>query len=207
MIKNIVFDMGGVIIRFDRELFISRLGASREDEKLLMRAVFRSREWVQMDRGTLTDRQACEIFLTRTPQRLHAAVRELVFGWDDPLVTIDGVEELIAELKEKGYNIYLLSNASYRQHEYWPRVPAARYFDGILVSADVHLIKPQPEIYRLFWDRFSLEPEQCVFIDDVPINIEGAYFAGMDGFVFNEDLPALRRWLRQKGVDVAEERA
>ncbi len=204
MIKNIVFDMGGVVIRFDRDLFIDRSGVSREDGELLMREVFRAREWVQMDRGTLTDEQACKIFYSRTPERLHGVVRELVLGWDKPVLPIPGVEELIKELKEKGYMVYLLSNASYRQHEYWPKVPAAKYFDGTFVSADVHLIKPQPEIYRMFWDSFGLKGEECVFIDDVPMNIEGAYFAGMDGFVFNEDVSALRCWLRDKGVSVAE---
>ena len=202
MIKNIVFDMGGVIIRFDRHYFISRLGVTGEDEKLLMREVFRSREWVQMDRGSLTDLQACEIFYTRLPERLHDAVYKLVTMWDRPILPIEGMEELVKELKEKGYMVYLLSNAGYRQHEYWPKVPAAKYFDATFVSADVHLIKPQPEIYRLFWQTFDLDPNECVFIDDMPLNIEGAYFAGMDGFVFNEDVPALRHWLCEKGVNI-----
>lgn len=204
MIKNIVFDMGGVLIRFDRHYFIERLGVAAEDEDILLREVFRSLEWAQMDRGSLTDDEAAAIIKKRVPERLHDAVDKLVSMWDRPILPIEGMEELVAELKAGGYGIYLLSNASYRQHDYWPRVPASKYFDGTLVSADVHLVKPQPEIYRRFFDTFGLAAEECCFIDDFPMNIEGAYYSGMEGFVFNEDVPALRQWLRKKGVSVKE---
>ena len=109
---------------------------------------------------------------------------------------------LIGELKSKGYGIYLLSNASYRQHEYWPRVPASRFFDGTLVSADVKLVKPQPEIYRLLCETFSLEPDECVFIDDAINNAEGAFLCGMHPIVFHDDVDELRARLRGEGVEV-----
>ena len=75
MIKNIIFDMGGVLIRFDRKYFIERLGISGEDEELLMREVFHSLEWVRMDRGSLTDAEAAESICRRVPERLHDAVQ------------------------------------------------------------------------------------------------------------------------------------
>ena len=112
--------------------------------------------------------------------------------------------DLVAELKRKGYGIYLLSNASVRQHDYWPRIPASRFFDGKLISADVKVIKPQPEIYRLILDRFDLKAEECFFIDDVPANIEGAFYCGIPGAVFHDDVARLRRQLREAGVDIAE---
>lgn len=204
MIKNIVFDMGGVLIRFDRHYFISRLGVSAEDEELLMRQVFHSLEWARMDRGSLTDEQAAESICRRVPERLHDAVGKLVSMWDRPILPVEGMYELVSELKAKGYPIYLLSNASYRQHDYWPRIPAAALFDGTLVSADVHLVKPQPEIYRLLCDTFDLVMDECFFIDDSLINIEGAYYSGMPGAVFHDDVPELRQALRAAGVDVSE---
>lgn len=202
MIKNIVFDMGNVIIRFDPELFMSRLGLAEEDRRLLKRELFVSLEWSRMDRGSLTDEEAAEIVCRRVPERLHDAVRRLVGMWDRPILPVEGMYELVEELRGMGYGIYLLSNASFRQHDYWPRVPASKFFDGTLISADVKLVKPQPEIYRLLCDKFSLLPEECVFIDDSTSNAEGAYFCGINALVFHGDAHEMRLKLNELGVKV-----
>lgn len=202
MIKNIVFDMGNVIIRFDPELFMVRLGLAEEDRRLLKRELFVSLEWSRMDRGSLTDEEAAEIVCRRVPERLHDAVRRLVGMWDRPILPVEGMYELVEELKDVGYGIYLLSNASFRQHDYWPRVPASKFFDGTLISADVKLVKPQPEIYRLLCDKFSLVPEECVFIDDSTSNAEGAYFCGINALVFHGDAHEMRLKLNELGVKV-----
>lgn len=202
MIKNIVFDMGNVIIRFDPELFMSRLGLAEEDRKLLKRELFVSLEWSRMDRGSLTDEEAAEIVCRRVPERLHDAVRRLVGMWDRLILPVEGMYELVEELRGMGYGIYLLSNASFRQHDYWPRVPASKFFDGTLISADVKLVKPQPEIYRLLCDKFSLVPEECVFIDDSTSNAEGAYFCGINALVFHGDAHEMRLKLNELGVKV-----
>ena len=204
MIRNIVFDMGNVLLRFDRDYFIDRLGVAAEDKPLLMREVFLSVEWVQMDRGTLNEQTAHESVCRRLPQRLHDAAYKLISMWDRPILPIEGMYELVRELKEKGYGIYLLSNASVRQHDYWPRVEVSSLFDGKLISADEGIMKPQPEIYRLFLERFGLKAQECFFIDDVPANIEGALFCGIAGAVFRMDAALLRRELRAAGVDVEE---
>lgn len=204
MIRNILFDMGQVLIRFDQQYFIQRLGVPEADAPLLMREVFRSVEWVQMDRGSIAEAEAKEQICARLPQHLHDAAEKLICMWDRPILEVPGMYELVAELKEKGYGIYLLSNASVRQHEYWPRIPASRFFDGKLISADVHVIKPQPEIYRLCLETFGLEAESCFFIDDAPANIEGALCCGIRGAVFHGDAALLRKQMRQAGIDVTE---
>ena len=204
MIKNILFDMGNVLIRFDRNMFLDRLDVSSEDKALLYREVFAGVEWAQMDRGSKTEATALESMCRRLPERLHKAAEEMVFHWDEPLIPISGMEELVQELKENGYGIYLLSNASVRQHEYWHRIPASRFFDGTLISADAHVMKPQPEIYRLCMARFGLKAEESFFIDDMAHNIEGAVFCGLSGAVFHADVARLRKDLRDAGVKIAE---
>ena len=204
MIKNILFDMGQVLIRFDQKFFIQRLGIEDADMELLLREVYRSVEWVQMDRGSLREEEAFERIRARLPERLHDAAWKLVIMWDRPILEIDGMYELVAELKELGYGVYLLSNASVRQHEYWPRIAASRFFDGTLISADVNVVKPQPEIYRLCLEKFGIKAEESFFIDDVGANIEGAVFCGLQGAVFHGDVTCLRRDLRAAGVNIAE---
>ena len=201
MIKNIIFDMGNVLIYFDRDIFLDRIGLDDpEDRELLKREVYLSLEWSRMDRGSLTDEEAAEIIAQRVPEHLRQAVHRLVNEWDRPILPISGMEELVRELKRNGYGIYLLSNASYRQHVYWQQIPASDLFDGTLISADVHLVKPQPEIYDLLCSRFCLNKEECVFIDDATPNAEGAFFSGMPAIVFHDDVKELRRKLQEMGV-------
>ncbi len=204
MIRNILFDMGQVLIRFDRDYFITRLGVSPEDKQLLIREVFLSVEWVQMDRGSICEAEAFQRISRRLPERLHDAAEKLISMWDRPILPIDGMYELIEELKGKGYGIYLLSNASVRQHEYWPRIPASRFFDGTIISADEKVMKPHPDYYRRALEKFSLTAEECFFIDDVPANIEGALYCGIPGAVFHADVTLLRQQLREAGVSVTE---
>lgn len=200
MIRNVLFDMGNVLIHFDRKAFLDRLEISDAEKQLLMREVFLSVEWVQMDRGTLTEPEAERRMCARLPEKLHSAVHSLVSLWDVPMMPIAGMAELVEELKNNGYGIYLLSNASYRQHEYWPRIPGWQFFDGKIISADEKVMKPHPDYYLRALDRFGLLPGECVFIDDVPANIEGAMYCGIPGIVFHGDAQLLRGQLQAYGI-------
>ena len=88
MIRNILFDMGNVLIRFDRKLFLDRLELSEEDKVLLLREVFANVEWAQMDRGSKTEETAWKSACKRLPERLHSAAKQLFFRWDEPLIPI-----------------------------------------------------------------------------------------------------------------------
>ena len=202
MIKNIIFDMGGVLIEWRPDKLIARLGYEGEDARLLLREVFGDQEWVGLDRGRVSEEEAMAAFRGRLPERLHAAVEPLVYWWRDPLWPVAGMAELIAELKGLGYGIYLLSNAASRQHDYWPDIPGSECFDGTLISADVLLTKPERAFFELFFERFGLDPDECVFIDDSTTNAEGAYRCGMHPIVFHDDVDELRQRLREEGVEL-----
>lgn len=203
MIRNIVFDMGQVLIYFRPDIFVERLGVPQEDRPLLLREVFNSVEWIQLDHGTATEEEAAAAICRRLPQRLHGYARELVFSWwQRPLLPVEGMEELIRELKGLGYGIYLLSNASGRLHQYFSRIPASQYFDGMIVSADWKLLKPQHEIYKTLFREYRLKPEECFFVDDLSLNVEGARSVGMAGTIFHGDVSRLRRELNEAGVPV-----
>lgn len=204
MIQNILFDMGNVLIHFDRKVFLDRLDVTEEEKQQLLREVFLSVEWVQMDRGTLAEPEAEVQICRRLPEHLHPAVHSLVSLWDEPMLPVAGMAELVEELKQNGYGIYLLSNASIRQHEYWPKIPGWQFFDGKVISADEKIMKPHPDYYRIALERFGLKPEECFFIDDVPANIEGALFCGISGAVFHKDVSLLRSQLRAAGVTVGK---
>ena len=204
MIKNIIFDMGHVLIYFDRERYLNRHAkdCTPEERTLLLREIYLSADWIMQDRGTRTPAQTVKTVCERLPEHLHRAAEGLVCRWYEDITPVPGMADLVGELKAKGYGIYLLSNASCRQPDYWQRVPAARFFDGTLISYSVKLVKPMPEIYEKFFEKFSLKREECFFIDDSPANIEASLYVGMPGAVFHNDIHRLRRELRAAGVDV-----
>ena len=203
-ITTIVFDMGQVLIHWTPLEIVAHMGLTEADKALLMTELFQSVEWVQTDHGTISLNQVVEQVNARLPQHLHAAVEEIVMGWwHRPLVPMEGMGELVKELKEQGYKIYLLSNASVDLRKYFHRIPGSEYFDGLMVSAEERLIKPQHEIFHALYSRFHLVPGQCVFIDDFPANIEAALCTGMDGIIFRGSADRLRRELREKGINVA----
>lgn len=205
MIRNVLFDMGGVLLQFAPDVFIARLGLPEEDGALLRREVFRSVEWVELDRGILTDDEALDAMRRRIPARLHGAAEELVRHWDEPRVPMPGACELVSELDAKGYGVYLLTNASLRHKSYWPKQPVAKIFgDRVMLSADWQLLKPEAAFFEKALSLFSLKADECAFIDDFPMNVEAAVRLGIHGLVFHGDYGLLRRSLRELGVDVEE---
>ena len=206
MKPNIVFDMGQVLMDFAPPKFIARLGYTGEDAQALLQEVFKGWEWVAFDRGDVTGEDVVDSACSRLPARLHGAARELVFHWWDEMIPMPGAEELVKELHDKGYPLYVLSNASQDFHKYFDRIPGSEYLprERRFVSSDHRLLKPEHEIYELFFRTYDLAPESCVFIDDNPSNVEAARRLGMQALVHRGDIHRLRRELRDLGIDAKE---
>lgn len=203
MIRNIVFDMGQVLIRWTPKTLISCLDVKPEDVPTLEREVFVSEEWVCLDRGSMTCEEAAESICKRLPAHLHEPARKMICGWwEFCLQPMPGMAELVGDLKANGYRIFLLSNANTHLPEYFDRIPGAEHFEGKMVSALEGLLKPQHEIYECFTSRFGLTPAECFFVDDNPSNIEGVHRAGWKGAIFHGDVERLKKDLRAEGVRI-----
>lgn len=200
-IDTIVFDMGQVLIHWAPDVLLEHYDLTPEEKNTLKLELFGNVEWVQLDHGTITWDEAVERICRRLPEKLHVPVEQSVKNWwNRTLVPMEGMAELVRELKEAGYPIYLLSNAGITLRDYFPRIPGSEYFSGLLVSAEEKLLKPQHEIYQRLYERFGLDPETCFFIDDNPANIEGALCTGMRGIVFRGDVNRLRRELKDLDI-------
>ena len=203
MIKNIIFDMGCVLIDWNPPAIVAREELGEEDSRLLLREVFQCAEWVAMDHGWMSLEEGFSRICRRLPERLHENARHCVFDWwKPPLDPIPGMAELVREVKALGYGVYLLSNATSPLSEYFRRIPGSECFDGRIVSADVKMLKPEREIYRELFRQFSLDPAECFFIDDSPANVDGAWLSGMPATVFLHDMARLRRELNEAGIPV-----
>ena len=201
MLSALLCDMGNVLIRYDPPHFLDRLGITDPaDRELLLGEIFASPLWPKLDSGELDEPDLEAHALPRLPGRLHSAARQLLYHWDDPIEPVPGMASLLEQCHAVGLGLYLVSNASRRQPEYWPRVPGSQLFGGTVISACHRCVKPQAEIYRIALEQFQLRPEECLFIDDMEQNIQGAQALGIPGFLFTGDAAALGRCLREQGV-------
>ena len=172
MIRNIVFDMGQVLIRWQPEYYLSQGSFSEEDKALLLKEVFRSVEWVQLDRGSISLEAGAAAMGSRLPEHLRSAVWEYGIDWYRfPMVPMPGMADLVRELKAKGYGIYLLSNCSLPLRQNYHRIPGLEVFDGVFISSEYRLLKPQHEIYEKFLAAFCLEPSLIMLTASISLRI------------------------------------
>lgn len=203
MIKNIVFDMGGVILDFNLKKTVEA-EFSTEYHNVIYEHVFGENSvWKTLDEGIYTFDQVIPGILEKIPQEIHEKITEMVTDFYDYMPPFKETYELIKELKNNGYPIYLLSNATPRFFDRYLDIPAFEFFDGFFISSCYKLLKPNKEIYEAFCNKFSLKPEECFFIDDLEANIKGAKDYGMSGFVFSApDTDSLKLALREAGVNI-----
>ena len=203
MLTTILCDMGNVLLRYEPETFLDRYQVQDpQDRDLLRQEIFSSPLWPKLDWGELDEAGLESQVLPRLPERLHAVAHNLIFHWDEPILPVPGMAELLQECKDAGLGLYLLSNASQRQPTYWPRIPGSSLFDGGIVSAFFHCCKPSPEIYKIALDQFHLSPEECLFVDDMEPNVRGAEAVGIPAFQFTGDVSSLRRHIESLGIEL-----
>lgn len=182
--KNIVFDLGGVLFARDKHKcspeFIDFFRFIRTDPMPDF--------WVEYDRGTLTLDQVVDALCALhgcTPEVARAYLREAI----DRQEPVRATERLVGELKRAGYRLYVLSNMSREFIDFLRRADVYALFDGEVVSCEEGTVKPEPRIYRILLDRYGLDPAQTLFIDDRAANIAAAREAGIDGFLFDSHDP------------------
>ena len=185
--KNIVFDMGNVLTKYKLSDYIGTYTEDEAQAALLKNQVCASVEWICMDRGTMTDEEAVRSICKRIPQS----------EWEL-------VERFVRELKEQGYHLFLMSNTSHRFRAFSKNIPSVGYMDGIWISCECGYLKPEREAYVDFFRKMKIEPQESYFVDDSPANIEAGIRLGMRGCVYHQDMPELRRNLREAGIDLKD---
>lgn len=189
--KNIIFDFGNVIAKFDGNYILRQFCDNEEEVQQLAPVVYRG--WSDLDKGT-TDYDdyaaSCEKLV---PRHMQEYVRNFFRDWPHHLQFLQPTLDLIRELKENGAHIYLLSNAPTRFAEYAAGFSFLNDFDGIVFSAPVKMAKPSADIYTFLFDTYDLNPRDCFFIDDLKENIEAGRKLGMEGIVFTGDISSVKK--------------
>lgn len=196
MIKSIVFDLGNVLISYDPETYMNsfELESALKDE--VYKAIFKSKHWLELDKGTITEKEAIGFFCEEIPQA-EEYIKKVMSGWKDMLLPIPETVELLKELKNKGYKLFVLSN--YHKDAFEKTSSENEFFtllDGSVVSYEVKCLKPEKKIYEHLLSAYDLKPEETLFIDDMEANVRGAQEVGIQGVLF-QGVEQLRTYLEE----------
>ena len=187
MIRNVIFDFGNVLARFDPASLARKYAENEADAAKLAAVVFDER-WADFDGGRLSYEEHLAGSLAQLPERLHEAAARLFAGWTGDLAPIPAIQGLVKELYRRGYGLYILSNAPVEfSSQVRQNYAFTALFDGAVYSAEIQMDKPHAPIYRHLLSTYGLDPDECLFIDDKPVNVEGARAVGMHAVTFNAD--------------------
>ena len=186
MIKNIVFDLGRVMVEFDPVAYLRGFGYPEETVQALFDAVF-GYDWYLHDRGdyrTIDDLRAA---VTAKHPALAKEISEVLRGdWVKIHYLKTDTEAYLRELKARGFGIYLLSNLSMESYEFIRQYDFFKLIDGGVFSYQERSNKPEEAIYRALLDRYALVPGETVFLDDNPDNVAAALSLGIRAVLFTD---------------------
>ncbi|MCL9783711.1 HAD family phosphatase [Vibrio sp. S4M6] len=200
-IKNVVFDVGNVLVRWSPYEIVRLTFGEDVEATDMAKRIFLSDIWSSLNKGEMTETQA----ISRYEERLglkKETLEVLFYYIKESLIPIYGMYELLCKLKESGYKIFALTDNVVEivdflqdRYEFWQK------FDGAIVSAEVGCLKPSAEIYRKLLETYQLDGKETVFMDDVLANVKGAQDAGIHAIHF-KNLFQCRQELADLSVDI-----
>ena len=197
MLKNVIFDFGQVLVRFEPSYMVGKYVHDPEDKALLEKVVFDRLYWDRLDAGTIGDDEVVALCKERLPERLHDSVEKAYRNWIYNLPEIDGMREMLIGLKrDYGIPLYLLSNISIYFSSHADEIPVLELFDKCVFSGEIGLVKPSREIFAHLCRIADLVPEETLFVDDSAKNVDGARAFGIDAYLFDGDVKRLERYIR-----------
>ena len=198
MLKNIIFDIGNVLLKWDPEGIIKKIFPGHPVGKL-RQEIFKSDIWFDLNKGYLSEEKAASLYHEKYGiplELLNNMLQEIKFSQ----TPIEGSLELVEELYKADIPLYLLSDNIKEIVAFLKeRFTFFNQFRGIVISADLGLLKPDKKIYQHLLKTYDLNAEESLFIDDLQKNVEGAKAVGMDSFQFI-DAASCREELRIRGV-------
>ena len=189
ILKNLVFDMGNVLIEWNSEKILKAITEDIHLQDLLRKEVFETGLWVETDEGVKTREEVIEIVTGKLGEDYRNEITQLLRYWYKYVDVFTKVQDRIIELSKSGYSIYILSNTAFTFYDlvkegYLPATPVAK---GMVLSCEEKVLKPDEKIYNILLERYNLDPHDTMFFDDLPENIWGAARCGINGFVVENE--------------------
>lgn len=191
MIKNIIFDVGNVLMDYNPDKFMERFPYDETTKKELIAAMNGSEKWNEFDRSSCSDEEMLQSFIENAPQH-EEKIRTLFDNMEYIVTTFPYAREWVGSYKKRGYKTFILSNFPRKIYELKKEsMDFLSEVDGAVFSFQVKLVKPEPEIYQELLSQFHLKPEECLFLDDSKKNIEMARKLGIQAIVVESQKQAI----------------
>jgi len=188
MVKNIIFDLGNVLISFRPSEYFSKNNYPEAIRTTILSDIFGSEEWQMIDKGEISTAEAIDAIAKKSSLNKEEIVH--IFNLrTDLMFPLDQNVRLLPALKKQGFRLYFLSNFpldifdDIKNGYYF-----FKHFEGGLISAEAKSSKPESRIFEILLEKYSLAPEECLFIDDIEINVRAAEALGMKGLFTNGSL-------------------
>lgn len=192
--KNIIFDIGDVLLSYRWfDMMTKDYGMDPLEAKEFGYWVFEDPLWSELDLGNYSVDEIVKMFIDKKPE-WEKEITWFIENCELMSVQRPDVYTRVHKLRERGFNIYLLSN--YNASILWRHSKGASFYadiDGRIVSSEVNVIKPDEAIYKKLFDTYNLVPEESLFFDDREENIEGAKKCGMDGYIVTTEADLIDR--------------
>ena len=204
MIKNLVFDLGNVLIEWNSEKILTYFEPEKERRQVLRQAIFESGVWHQTDKGELSLKEACEEVLTQLDASYHSAIKNIFYHWYEVVYVYSDLQERIRLWVAQDYRIYILSTTCeiFYHIEKAGLLPIFPLLSGYILSSEVGVVKPEVEIYHKLLKKYGLDPVESVFIDDIQANLDTAAELGFETILSTsetENIRAMETLLAAKG--------
>lgn len=191
-IKNFIFDVGNVLIRWDKSELPRLIFQDNEKERLLAeKHVFKNPDWYIGDLGNLSIPQFIDLLAKDMPQGKKYIAERAVYGFPEAVPMIEGPNDFAIKKAAEGYNVYLLTNFNQLFPEVLERMPVKNYITGFVCSSDIRVVKPDERIFEELIKKFGILPNESVFIDDSEANVAAATGLGFKAVRFTGDMGPL----------------
>ncbi len=182
MIKNIIFDIGNVILNFNLNEVLEKFTSNKDDQQFILDNIINSPEWLEnalIDTGYISRDDAIKIVQDRTNHHKDKLIFDFWNTYNDFTKVDIRVLDLIKKLKDNNYKIYLLSNINPYTYDFVEKSGLFSLVDGYVLSYKEHKVKPFISIYKTLIERYNLIPSESIFIDDNERNINTGVSLGL----------------------------
>lgn len=190
--KNIVFDLGAVVVDWNPDKLLQEYPGDRKLPEILFERGFFQTCWSEFDRGVYTQEEMAEK-ISQCAGHPYEECWDLMEYVKHSLCDIPETVQLIKELSARDYRLFCLSNMSVEYYDYMKHREVFSYFEGHIISALEHTVKPEKEIFMVLTERYGLKPAETLFIDDLEANVESARQLGFNILHFANREKGLRK--------------
>ena len=183
-VDTVIFDIGKVLVKYDWKKLLKELKYDEDTAQAVSEAVFLSEDWTESDRGVRTEEEILQSFITNNPS-YEKEIRETFARMGETISVCSYTKDWLSYLKKRGYKLYFLSNFSEPLYKRCTKdLKFLEFMDGGYMSWQVHLLKPEPEMYQKLIQDFQIVPEKAVYIDDYMDNVAEARAQGLNAIHF-----------------------